>query len=228
MFIQAGKNASKVFSEKINDHSLESFLRNAISGLEIPEKDYKSHDSRVLMLTLNHDLEKGECDGIGVINISWDIYIKNYKRKTKKGGDYHDTKIGILCRGVFYSDPAVLVGDYNVVKVNMKDELYYLSEPVNDISIKLFNSLPEANQATFKQGIPSAITDEYVDSLIPYESSFNFENNSEQKIDLTDFPVSNIKGMETIRGIYKKSWKEGTLFGFSVCTEIKVLLGILA
>ncbi|MDK4400383.1 DDE-type integrase/transposase/recombinase, partial [Enterococcus faecalis] len=37
-----------------------------------------------------------------------------------------------------------------------------------------------------------------------------------------------IKGMETIHGIYKKSRKEGTLFGFSVCTEIKVLLGIPA
>ena len=37
-----------------------------------------------------------------------------------------------------------------------------------------------------------------------------------------------IKGMETIRGIYKKSRKEGNLFGFSVCTEIKILLGIPA
>ena len=37
-----------------------------------------------------------------------------------------------------------------------------------------------------------------------------------------------IKGMDAIRGIYKKSRKEGTLFGFSVCTEIKVLLGIPA
>ena len=37
-----------------------------------------------------------------------------------------------------------------------------------------------------------------------------------------------IKGMETIRGLYKKSRKEGTLFDFSVCTEIKVLLGIPA
>lgn len=37
-----------------------------------------------------------------------------------------------------------------------------------------------------------------------------------------------IIGMETIRGIYKKSRKEGTLFGFSVCTEIKGLLGIPA
>ena len=35
-----------------------------------------------------------------------------------------------------------------------------------------------------------------------------------------------IKGIETIRGIYKKIRKEGNLFGFSVCTEIKVLLGI--
>jgi putative transposase len=34
-----------------------------------------------------------------------------------------------------------------------------------------------------------------------------------------------IKGMEAIRGLYKKTRKEGTLFGFSVCTEIKVLLG---
>lgn len=37
-----------------------------------------------------------------------------------------------------------------------------------------------------------------------------------------------IKGMETIRGIYKKSRKKGTFFGFSVCTEIKILLGIPA
>lgn len=39
---------------------------------------------------------------------------------------------------------------------------------------------------------------------------------------------STIKGMETIRGLYKKSRKEGTLFGFSVCIEMKVLLGIPA
>ncbi|HFD1755726.1 TPA: DDE-type integrase/transposase/recombinase, partial [Enterococcus faecium] len=37
-----------------------------------------------------------------------------------------------------------------------------------------------------------------------------------------------IKGMEAIRGLYKKTRKEGTLFGFSVCTEIKELLGIPA
>lgn len=37
-----------------------------------------------------------------------------------------------------------------------------------------------------------------------------------------------IKGMEAIRGIYKKSRKEGNLFGFSVCTEIKILLEIPA
>ncbi|NTQ00893.1 IS6 family transposase, partial [Enterococcus faecium] len=39
---------------------------------------------------------------------------------------------------------------------------------------------------------------------------------------------STIKDMETIRGLYKKTRKEGTLFGFSICTEIKVLLGITA
>ncbi|MDO6178934.1 DDE-type integrase/transposase/recombinase, partial [Lactococcus lactis] len=39
---------------------------------------------------------------------------------------------------------------------------------------------------------------------------------------------STIKGMETIRGIYKKNRRNGTLFGFSVSTEIKVLMGIPA
>ncbi|HEM3617342.1 TPA: IS6 family transposase, partial [Streptococcus suis] len=34
--------------------------------------------------------------------------------------------------------------------------------------------------------------------------------------------------METIRGINKKNRRNGTLFGFSVSTEIKVLLGIPA
>lgn len=37
-----------------------------------------------------------------------------------------------------------------------------------------------------------------------------------------------IKGMETLRGIYKKNRRNGTLFGFSVSTEIKILMGIPA
>ncbi|TXU83479.1 IS6 family transposase, partial [Klebsiella oxytoca] len=40
--------------------------------------------------------------------------------------------------------------------------------------------------------------------------------------------ATTIKGMETIRALYKKSRKEGSLFGFSVCLEIKGLLGIPA
>ncbi|MFK5219703.1 IS6 family transposase, partial [Lactococcus cremoris] len=34
--------------------------------------------------------------------------------------------------------------------------------------------------------------------------------------------------METLRGIYKKNRRNGTRFGFSVSTEIKVLMGIPA
>ncbi|MCT0068204.1 IS6 family transposase, partial [Lactococcus lactis subsp. lactis] len=33
---------------------------------------------------------------------------------------------------------------------------------------------------------------------------------------------STIKGMENLRGIYKKNRRNGTLFSFSVSTEIKV------
>jgi putative transposase len=34
--------------------------------------------------------------------------------------------------------------------------------------------------------------------------------------------------MKTTRGICKKSRRNGTLFGFSVSTEIKVLMGVTA
>ncbi|MGS4700515.1 IS6 family transposase, partial [Streptococcus agalactiae] len=37
-----------------------------------------------------------------------------------------------------------------------------------------------------------------------------------------------IKGIEALRGIYKKNRRNGTLFGFSTSTEIKVLMGIPA
>ena len=37
-----------------------------------------------------------------------------------------------------------------------------------------------------------------------------------------------IKGIEALRGIYKKNRRNGMLFGFSVSTEIKVLMGIPA
>ncbi|OUK02855.1 hypothetical protein BZZ03_10495 [Lactococcus petauri] len=37
-----------------------------------------------------------------------------------------------------------------------------------------------------------------------------------------------IKGMEIIRGICKKNRRNGTLFGFSVSNEIKILMGIPA
>nr|WP_014017434.1 IS6 family transposase [Lactococcus lactis]AEK97311.1 integrase core domain protein [Lactococcus lactis subsp. lactis bv. diacetylactis] len=37
-----------------------------------------------------------------------------------------------------------------------------------------------------------------------------------------------IKGMETLRRIYKKNRRNGTLFGFAVSTEIKVLIRITA
>ena len=36
------------------------------------------------------------------------------------------------------------------------------------------------------------------------------------------------KGIEALRGIYKKNRRNGTLFGFSASTEIKVLMGIPA
>ncbi|SPD95007.1 hypothetical protein LAP9435_3137 [Lactiplantibacillus plantarum] len=52
--------------------------------------------------------------------------------------------------------------------------------------------------------------------------------NKSAKLDWDYQPPKINGGMETIRGIYKKNRRNGTLFGFSVSTEIKVLMGITA
>lgn len=167
LFIETAEAASTTLGKPINKDSIEAFYSNVISPLNESDvsKDYSSSDSRVLILTLNC-VDGESCDGVGVINVSWDISIKNYKRKTKKGGDYHDTSISILCRGMFYSDPDVLISDYEIVKNAFKNAQCLMNYPKRPVPVPVFQELPKACQDTFIKGIPSEITENYVDSII--------------------------------------------------------------
>jgi hypothetical protein len=173
LYIQTAMTASGLFAEKINKHSLEAFFSNAISALEAPTADYRASDSRVMMLALEYDPATKDAKGIGVINISWDIYIQNYTRKDKNGGDYHDTSISVQCYGVFYSSTDVLDRDYLAVKNRVKSSNCLMLPPEKPIELAVYDELPEANTEAFLSGIPSTICEEYIESVILHSASVN-------------------------------------------------------
>jgi len=166
LYIETASAASETLSEHINKDSVEAFFSNVISPLGEGEvsKDYQSSESVMLFLTLNHVGDY--CDGMGVINISYDINIKNYQRKSKDGGDYHDTHITVMCRGVFYSSENVLIGDFEALKNSFKNARYLMTYPKEPVPVTVFDTLPPAGHEAFVQGIPSALTDTYTDSII--------------------------------------------------------------
>lgn len=170
LFIQTAETVSSTLGKPLNKDSVEAFYTNVISNLNDSDvkKDYERSDSAVLFMTLNYyEYEKqGWCDGIGVINVSWNISIKNYQRKSKNGGDYHDTTIDVFCRGAFYSNPDVLEGDYNVVKSAFKDARCLMQYPKEPIAVSVFETLPPANRESFRSGLPGAVTDTCTDSII--------------------------------------------------------------
>ncbi|EUJ35655.1 IS6 family transposase [Brochothrix campestris] len=69
-------------------------------------------------------------------------------------------------------------------------------------------------------------TVKYLNNLIEQDHRFiKRRNRLYQSLRTT---ANTIKGIETIHALYKKGRKEGNLFGFSVCLEIKELLGLPA
>jgi len=198
LYIDTAYAASSTLSEQINKESVESFYSNVISPLSDKDvkKDYDSHDSRVLFLTLNH--VGNNCDGVGVINISYDFHIKNYQRKEKKGGDYHDTSITVLCRGVFYSSLEVLEGDYNAIRASFKNSRCLMNYPRELVPVEVFGERPPAGPEAFVQGVPSALTDTYTDCIIlhsPHTEELKAASSAGRQgfaLKNTAFPVSGI------------------------------------
>jgi putative transposase len=96
---------------------------------------------------------------------------------------------------------------------------------VTDKAPSITNAFKKLKEYGFYQGTEHR-TIKYLNNLIEQDHRPVKRRNKFYRSLRTASPT--IKGMEAIRGLYKKTRKEGTLFGFSVCTEIKVLLGIPA
>ncbi len=118
--------------------------------------------------------------------------------------------------------------DETYIKIKGKRLVKQFDEPkvvVTDKAPSITSAFKKLKEYGFYQGTEHR-TIKYLNNLIEQDHRPVKRRNKFYRSLRTASPT--IKGMEAIRGLYKKTRKEGTLFGFSVCTEIKVLLGIPA
>ena len=115
-----------------------------------------------------------------------------------------------------------------ILEKQKKEILAQFDEPkvvVTDKAPSITSAFKKLKEYVFYQGTEHR-TIKYLNNLIEQDHRPVKRRNKFYRSLRTASPT--IKGMEAIRGLYKKTRKEGTLFGFSVCTEIKVLMGITA
>ncbi|MDT2877069.1 IS6 family transposase [Lactococcus lactis] len=118
--------------------------------------------------------------------------------------------------------------DETYIKIKGKRLVKQFDEPkvvVTDKAPSITSAFKKLKEYGFYQGTEHR-TIKYLNNLIEQDHRPVKRRNKFYRSLRTASPT--IKGMEMIRGIYKKNRRNGTLFGFSVSTEIKVLLGIPA
>ena len=119
VFAEAAAAAAQIYPVDggVNKDAMEAAMKNTIGpniNSSRPE-NYRDTGDKNLLLVDRYDPKTKESRGIGAINISWELTIKDYKRKEKNGGDTHKVTITVSARGVFYDDICVLCRDYKEI-----------------------------------------------------------------------------------------------------------------
>ncbi|NVK17522.1 MAG: hypothetical protein HWE30_02370 [Methylocystaceae bacterium] len=98
----------------IDTASLQATVSNIVQEQTKDSVNYTSKGSRVIHLVDGYN-SKGEANAIGTVTMTWTLTVEDYKRKTKDGGDKHDSSIDVKAWSVMYTDPSTLCANYNAV-----------------------------------------------------------------------------------------------------------------
>lgn len=174
-FVQIAANISATLVDGIDKELMEACFRKIIEPVTNVD-DYDKTGNRSILLIHNYDEKTRECDGLGVLNVEYKIYIQNYK--DKKGSIYkHDYNLDIAVRTVLYSDPNVIVSDYERVRSQFKDKMFFDNALAIHVPAKIdvLKELPEPCTAAFVQGIPQTQeSNDYMDVIVLYEADLRF------------------------------------------------------
>ena len=167
MFATVATDASATLVKGLDKSSLESVLSNAIAPLnDNNATNYNpGPDSRVIFLVENYNPSTEEADGIGVLTVSWELTIKDYKEKKKN--PQHDTTLTVHCRSVLYSTVEAMNADYLAAETHFKENAF-LAIPRPSTKVKIFDARPPADADTFKQSLPKIATENELQVIVLY------------------------------------------------------------
>jgi hypothetical protein len=121
LFVNVCTTASATVVKGVDQDSMRATLTNAIQPLANANlTNYDVKASRVIFLVDDYNETTRVAAGIGVLFVSWHLSIRDYKRKSKDGGDTHPTVLTIKSGSVLYGDPGPLCSDYNSVLSHFK------------------------------------------------------------------------------------------------------------
>ncbi|MBF0145337.1 MAG: hypothetical protein HQL84_05670 [Magnetococcales bacterium] len=114
LFIDSAVAASSALVTGLNKESIQAVMTSVVNPMvnsDLSNYVLENKSRVILLVQMNGDLYTG----IGVLTIDYSLYVHDYKRKSKDGGDTHDTKLNMSARAVLYTDPNVLCGNYHAV-----------------------------------------------------------------------------------------------------------------
>lgn len=116
LFTKVGVTSGSTLVKGLDKDSLLAAMSNAIGTVTDQNlSNYDVKDSRVLYLVEDYNPSTNDANAIGVLYIRWHLTINDYKRKSKDGGDTHNTKLKIESGSVLYGDAKPLCDNYFAV-----------------------------------------------------------------------------------------------------------------
>ena len=98
----------------VDESSMQATVTNIVNEQVRKDPNYVQCGSRVLHLVDGYDSE-GRANGIGTLTVIWKLSVQDYKKKSKDGGDKHQTSLTVKAWSVLYSDPDICCKNYNDV-----------------------------------------------------------------------------------------------------------------
>ncbi len=169
MFTTVATDASSTLIKGVDKDSLEAVLSNAIAPLnDANAKNYApGPDSRVIFLVDNYNPSTQEADGIGVLTVSWNLVITNYKEK--KAEPKHDTVLDVQARAVLYGSLDDMNRDYLAAETHFKNNAFAVDGiPRPPATVTIFPTRPPANADTFKQSLPKVAKEDALEVIVLY------------------------------------------------------------
>ncbi|MCC3775143.1 hypothetical protein [Streptomyces sp. UNOB3_S3] len=88
-------------AQQVDKGDLEALITTYIEPV-MSQDDYVLPGDRFIYLAQDYDAQQQLAFGVGIVSLHYELTVKDYKRKSKHGGDTHDVTLPMHARGIQY------------------------------------------------------------------------------------------------------------------------------